>query len=82
VLQDMERFQAGPHAAVLVEYRRRRKPYLKALSAMFSGLDDAGRVVTVTYTADSFSWDEVLRKKLLASLATFRLAADPGKDGK
>lgn len=77
-LVSFERFGACGTPAILLQYRRTRKPYLTALAAIYYGFP-SGRILTATYSADSYSWSEDLRGKLRASLATFR-AEDGGEE--
>ncbi len=76
-LTEIRRAKAGGRDALIVEYRRIRKPYLSAVSAVFYGLKE-DRMVTVTYTADSYSWNEDLRNRLFRSFETFSAAGNPG----
>jgi hypothetical protein len=75
----MQRMRVGNLPVLLLEYKKTRRPFLRALSAVYYGLG-SGRHFTVTYTADAFSWTEELREKLILSIETFRLTRD-GEDG-
>ena len=68
----MHRMRVDNLPVLLLEYKKTRRPFLRALSAVYYGLG-SGRHYTVTYTADAMSWTDELREKLLLSIGTFRL---------
>lgn len=75
----IQRTTAGGREAVQLEYRRVRKPYLAVLSAVFYGLE-GGKVVTITYAADSVSFDDALRARLMKSFDSFRATGEDRKE--